>query len=359
MKSGFRNFILLFLILPMCSWSSKNDPWFSGPLFENHPVSMPLGKGFIDFSSNSVENRGFFDASGNFVPAPRVTIDDFSMDVAYGLSQNTDFRLNLQYIRNLVSGVSFSRIGDTLMTVGYQVFRQNDNSWLPDFRVTIEEIFPTGTWDNLNPDDHGADATGTGSFQTSIGFRLRKMIALPSEHFLVLHGRFLLTHPSPVPISGYSIYGGSPTTQGTLTLGNSALVDLAVEYNFTRNWGGVFEWSIYTQGGSDFSGELSDTGYAGVLPKFIFSSGPKGAIPRRIIHSNSGSNIIYNNLMPSKLNLGKPFIGNGNNLSSNIAPAIEYNFSDSFGIVGGPYFNFMGRNTPVFMSAVVTIFKNW
>lgn len=359
MKNFFSKIIMLIFIAPLAAWADKNDPWFTGPLFQNHPVTMPLGQGFFGFSSNDISNRGFFDTNGDAISSPRTSMDSYALDFAYGLSENTDYRVNILYIRNLVSGSSYSNLGDTTMHFGYQLFRQKNSRWLPDLRLTIEEIFPIGRWDHLNQADHGADSTGAGSFQTALGIRLRKMIPLPYEHFLVLHGRFAFNHPSPVPISGFSIYGGSQTTNGTLTLGNSALIDLALEYNFTKNWGGIFESAIITQSASDFSGELSDIGPAGVIPKFIFASGPGKSIASRIIRSKKNSHIIYNNLMPSKLNLGNAYIGNGNTLSLNLSPEIEYNFSDSFGIVGGPYFNIMGKNMPIFMSASVSIYKNW
>jgi hypothetical protein len=358
-KIFFRKIIFLFYILPLATWSANTDPWFTGPLFENHPVTMPVGQGFVGFSSNDVANRGFFDTNGNVVSTPRTSVDNYAIDFAYGLSENTDYRINVMYLRNLVSGSSYSNLGDTTMHFGYQVFRQKNSRWLPDLRLTIEEIFPTGRWDHLNPADHGADSTGVGSFQTAVGIRVRKMIPLPYEHFLVLHGRFAFNHPSPVPIDGFSIYGGALSTKGTLTLGNSALLDFALEYNFTKNWGGVFEGAIITQAGSDFSGELSDIGSAGVLPRFIFAPGSGKIIAGHVIRSNRTSRIVFNNLMPSKLNLGRAFIGNGNNLSFNLAPAIEYNFSDSVGVIGGPYFNLMGRNMPIFMCAAVSIYKNW
>ncbi len=361
MRGFFGKCAVLFLIIPASAWSDNNAPWFSGPLHENHPVTMPVGKGFVDFSSSSIRNRAFFDSDGNLVSTPIFSNNYYTIGTAYGLSDNTDFRVKILYTRNLVSGKSYSQLGDTIMNWGYQVFRQKNSRWLPDLRITIEETFPTGRWDHLNPNYHGSDATGAGSLQTALGIRVRKMISLPAEHFLVLHGRFVLSHPSSVSVNGLSIYGGSTTTQGKLTLGNSALVDLAAEYNFTKNWGGIFEWSIFFDGGSDFSGTLSNTGVDGLFPRFIFASGPgpRGFITKRIIRNRLSSKIIYNDLIPSNLNLGKQDIGNGNNLSVNLAPAIEYNFSANSGVVGGPNFNVMGRNTPVFMSVVLTLYKNW
>lgn len=358
MKDTIKSILCLLLIVPVVVFSKSEDPWFSGPLFENHPVTMPKNKGFFDFSTVSQSNNGFYDIEGNVISAPRTSINNYSIDFAYGLSDNTDFRLYIPYIRNLVSGKSYSRIGDVTLTVGYQVFRQKNSKWLPDLRLTIDETFPTGAWDNLNPNNNGADATGTGSYQTALGIRVRKMIALPSEHFLVLHSRIVLTQPSFVSISHYSIYGGSRTSKGRLMPGNSALVDFATEYNFTRNWGGVFEFSIMSQGASTFSGKLSDRGEDGVLPRFIFSDRSQSHNARRARRRDL-AHIIFNTLMPSQLNLGKDFIGNGNNLNFVLSPAIEYNFSSGFGIVGGPAFNPIGRNFPVFMSAVVTIYKNW
>ena len=364
MSNFAKHLIKLAFLFPLVSFASgDNEPWLAGPLMENHPVSYPTGSGFVDFTTNYTENRGFYDTAGNFVPAPRTSVDSFFADFAYGISKRSDVRVNVSYFRNLVSGESYSRLGDTMVTVGYQVWRQKNSRWLPDFRVTIEQIFPSGRWDNLNPNYYGADATGVGSFQTAIGLRFRKTIALANERFLVLHSRIWLNHPSPVPLDGFSIYGGSTTTRGSLVLGNQALVDLALEYKYTQNWGCSFEWFVVTQSASSFSGNYSSRGLAGVVPKFQFADGPSigpgGRVVRRVLRRRALRHIVFNNLMPSRLNLGNDFIGSGNNLSMNLAPAIEYNFSADFGIVFGSVFNFLGQNNPVFTAAVVTLAKSW
>lgn len=363
--SNFAKYLItLVFIFPIVTFASDdNEPWLAGPLMENHPVSYPTGSGFVDFTTNYTENRGFFDTAGNFVPAPRTSVDSFFADFAYGISQKSDVRVNISYFRNLVSGESYSRLGDTLVTLGYQVWLQKNSRWLPDFRVTIEQIFPSGRWDNLNPGLYGADATGVGSFQTAIGLRFRKTIALANERFLALHARIWLNHPSPVPLSGFSIYGGSTTTDGSIVLGNQALVDLAFEYKYTQNWGFSFEWFVMTQSASRFSGKLSNRGLEGVRPKFEFADGPNlgpgGRVVRRALRRRGISHIVFNNLIPSRLNLGNDFIGSGNNLSMNFAPAIEYNFSADFGVVFGTVFDFMGQNNPVFNAVVVTLAKSW
>lgn len=345
------------------AFSAEIDPWLAGPLYENHPVSYSTGEGFFNFTTNSTTNRGFFDTSGNYVTAPRTSITTYNTDFGYGISKNSDFRVSNVLVRNLVSGASYTRLGDTLATLGYQVWRQKNSLYLPDLRVTIEETFPTGRWDNLNPGLYGADATGTGSFQTAIAMRLRKTIPLNDERFLALHARVALTHPSPVPINGFSIYGGGTLTEGTMRLGNSALVDLAAEYKFTQNWGATIEWFVFTQSATTFSGKISTDGFEGVVPKFRFAGGPsvgrRGKVLRRAVREKVGESIIFNNLMPSNLNLGKDLIGAGNNLSHNLAPCIEYNFSKDFALVGGFLFNFIGQNTPNFASAIVTLSKSW
>lgn len=362
--SNFAKYLIILLLFPVITFASGHlEPWLAGPLMENHPVSYPAGSGFIDFTTNYTANRGIFDASGNFMPTPRTSIDSFFADFAYGVSQRTDVRVNVSYFRNLVSGQSYSRLGDTSVTLGYQVWYQKNSRWLPDFRITIEEIFPSGRWDTLNPSYYGADATGAGSFQTAIGLRFRKTIALANERFLALHARIWLNHPSTVSLDGFSIYGGSTSTQGSLVLGNSALVDLAFEYKYTQNWGFSFEWFVITQSASSFSGEFSNRGLDGVVPKFQFEGGPTlgpgGRVVRRVLRRRALNHIVFNNLIPSPLNIGNDFIGNGNNLTMNFAPAIEYNFSANFGLVFGTVFNFMGQNSPVFNAVVVTLAKSW
>ncbi|MDF1757684.1 MAG: hypothetical protein P1U74_05245 [Legionellaceae bacterium] len=338
-------------------------------MLSNSALVNSLGHGSFLIRADDANSYSIFDASNNLISIPRVTIDRAIANYVYGLAEDVDAGVNIIYRKNQSGGQSFADLGDTLITLGFQVSRQANSRYLPDFRITIEELFPTGRYNNLIPSEYGTDATGAGSYQTMISFNFARLSELSNNHFLSIHGSFGLNYPSSIPIHGFSIYGGSTTTSGSLTLGKSLFADLAAEYNITQNWAGVIETFIFAQQPSSFSGSISDEGPSGALPRFAFSPPPGFGtgenIPdtdlnaRPFLARRAFRRIIFNKLMPSHLNLGKRGIGNGNNVFFSLAPAIEYNFSAHLGLIGGAWFTVAGKNTPNSVTSILMLVSSW
>ena len=77
----------------------------------------------------------------------------------------------------------------------------------PAIRIVINEIFPTGKYQKLNPNLLGLDATGLGTYQTQFGFRISKIILWKTKHPMQLRGAYSIGF-QPASMSKVSIAMG-------------------------------------------------------------------------------------------------------------------------------------------------------
>lgn len=118
--------------------------------------------------------------------------------------------------------------------------------------------------------------------------------------------------PSSVDVRGFSVYGGGYGTSGVVHPGCFFEFIGALEYQLTQNW--VFACDfLYIHGNKTTFG-----GYPGV--------------------TSTGS---------------VATVGKSSNEQFSIAPAIEYNFNADFGVIGGIWATFAGRNAKAFFAPIL------
>lgn len=292
-------FLLLFFIN-----AAFADPWFTGPLLAPAGRTIPAGHvNFEPYAFFSGYPKGF----RNFEVVPIVSL---------GVLSFLDLQTSLPYDYSWDNGQHGNGIGDTSLAVGVQVLRQKDNSWLPDLRVVLQEIFPTGRYENLDADKLGTDQTGLGAFQTYLGFNFQKLILLPNKHYLRTRLSLVGATFSDITVHGVNVFGGAPGTVGKVKLDNSYSADLAFEYTLTQHWVPVFEVLYVHSPGSHFDGN----------PGFT----PGGTVAT---------------------------LGGRANEQASLAPAIEYNFTSNLGLIGGVWFSVTGPHAAKFVSAALAL--NW
>lgn len=274
-------FLLFFIIN-----SAFSAPWMTGPLLAPSGKTVPAGH-------VNLEPYGFYTVySGQFRNV------EFLPIATIGLTSYLDVQTALPYDYSWNRGKNGSNIGDYSLGIGLQLLKEQENTWLPNLRVTLQEVFPTGKYDNLNPTKLGTDQTGVGAYQTSIGFHFQKLKELGGEHYLRSRLSLVGSFASDVNVNGVSVFGGNPTTQGTFSPGNAFSADLAFEYSLNQHVVPVFEAVFVNSTATDFNGN-------------------PGLTPAGITDSLGGRG-------------GSQF---------SLAPAIEYNFTPNFGIIGGVWFS--------------------
>lgn len=284
-----------------------------------------------------------------------------TIDFGYGLTSNMDFGLYLTYLKNQTEAVSSSGIADTELEIGYQVLTQGNSNYRPNFRIGISQLLPIGRYSQLNPNLYATDATGVGAYQTSVGLNFDLLTQFKgTSHYLKASGSVTATLTPTTKIRGLNVYGGDTNTSGYINPGSAIALDLAAEYTLTQNWVGVIESYIMAQKASVFTGVIGDNPAS--FNAFITANNLKNRSntskedlrQARLDAANS------NHIRPTLHNIGNAQnIGSGNLYTLVLAPELEYNFTDSCGIIGGIAVTMEGKNAPYSFSSMLEFVYGW
>lgn len=305
---------LVFILLEIYNTPLFASPWFTGPLLAPAGKTVPAGHINLEPYLFDTDAYGFYNEQWNLIQTPNLhtlTVDPF---VTLGLTDFLDFQLAVPYSRNSINHRHDNNFSDVVVGLGIQALTQKDKTFIPDLRILLAETLPTGKYNNLNPAKSGADATGSGTYQTAISFNFQRLKKFKSDHYL--RTRLSLTYAIPhhVRVSSFNSFGGGFNTQGELNPGKQFYADLAFEYTLTQEWVPVFEMLYVNRERTHFSGNLGTS-----LTGDVASIG-----------HNSGQQLSF-------------------------APAIEYNINSQLGIIGGLWFTATGKNMPAFASGVIAV----
>lgn len=288
------------------------QPWFTGPILA--PAGKTIPKGHWDFEPYVFYTDSFaiYDSHRRVVKVPDTHTLNFNPLVFYGLTDWMDFQGSFPLNHNVKNQQSGNGVGDIALTLGFQFMDEQAGTIKPALRVTIGQSFPTGKYENLNPVRQGTDSNGSGSYQTVLAANFQKMVQLANEHNLRGRLSFSYTFAQSTSVRGFNSYGGGFGTNGRIRPGNQFQADFALEYQLTQNWVPVFEVNYNTVNRSHF------TGMPGLTPAGTVAT-----------------------------------VGHGETDQLSFAPALEYNFNENAGLIGGVWFSAKGRNASDFVSGVV------
>lgn len=278
------------------------SPWMTGPLLAPNGKTIPKGHvNFEPYSFYTTYPRNF----RNFEEVPVLS---------FGLTDFLDLKMAIPYDFDWFKDQHTSNFGDSSLGFGIQLIRQKELSWFPDIRLTAQEVFPTGKFDQLDSKKLGTDQTGAGSYQTVLGLAFQHLMELKNEHYLRTRLNLAGGMGTNVKLKGLNAYGGDITTAGIVSLGNSYSADLAFEYSLTQHWVPVFEMIFVDSESTNFSGN----------PGFT----PAGTINT---------------------------VGGAGGTQLSLAPAIEYNVNANLGIIGGVWFPVTGPPSGQFTTYALAI----
>lgn len=298
---------------PVSPTEDLNLPWFTGPLLAGGGNTIPAGHVNIEPYLFYTKAYGQYNSNRQAVGFPN-NFYTFSptMVLSVGINKFMDIGATLPYNYSSTEGQTNSAMGDSTVSLGFQLIKGVSNTWRPSIRGVISETVPTGNYQNLNPSKLGTDATGTGAYQTSLGLNIQQLWQVSATKYINNRLAFGYTFPSTSHVEGVNTFGGTPQTTGDEKLGSQFSADLAFEYTLTNHWVPAIDILYTANGTSNFTG-IAGTNVNG-LP--AIENGPSG----------------------DELSL---------------APAIEYNFNSHFGIIAGPWFSVAGRNATQFVSGVI------
>lgn len=289
--------------------SAKNPekmlPWFTGPLLAPSSGVIPLGSVNFEpylYLTGSGED---YNSKWETVSVPFFWSCSFQFPLQFGVAPRVSFAMTPTVNCKQTEGQSTWAFADFQMGFDVQLCYETDR--LPGIKFSLRETFPNGQYDRLNRNKLGTDVSGTGSYRSLIGLNIGKLIQIRGIQYLSARLALAYTIPSTVSVKGLNAYGGGAGTRGTFYPAQQFDVDLGLEYSLTQRWALALD-TVYSYS-----------------PKTRF----KGVLGEG---------------MPS-----------GTTVQWSLAPALEYNWSDFWGVIAGCWFTVAGKNASAFQSGVIAV----
>jgi hypothetical protein len=287
------------------------NPWYTGPLITPSASMMPPGYGNFQPYVFVAGNYARYNADRKALSIPNLIQLKSSNVLQFGVTNTMDVITTLTGVGQWQSGESGGGFGDLPITIGFPICLQT--LYVPQIKFTIQELFPTGRYQHLSSNGLALSGTGEGSYQTTFGVTFGKLLFWTTKH--PVNTRLFLgyTIPTTVHVEGFNAYGGGHGTDGKVRPGNTFATDLGIEYSINQNW--VFALDVVYSA-------TNKTTFNGI-------PGTVGGLPAAV--------------------------GGGFNDNLSFAPAIEYNWSENLGILGGVWFSVYGRNSLAFAQGILSI----
>lgn len=320
-----RTLLLCLFLLLMCGTDvvrgesadevPQTTPWFTGTLLSTRGTSLGKGHAVAQPYLYYTRYGGLYNDNWRLQSATTSQSLTQQTYFIYGLTDSLDIEIAPQWIGNHARGDSSGGFGDLPLNLGVQVWRSPAQSWVPDIRLWVQQIFPTGRYSELSPAKADLERTGGGAYATTIGIALQKAIPFGGEH--VLRYRLNATYGiySSVDVRGFNAYGGGFGTMGQVRPGAVSTVTIAGEYSLTRRLVLALDIGFQTVTATHFSGD------------------------------------------PGLDAQGRPaLVGRGASNLVTIAPALEYSWNQHVGVLAGPWMSLSGRNTSEFFGIVAALY---
>lgn len=288
-----------------------DQAWWTGPLLAPSANTLPKGHVLFEPYVYDVTADGRFDASGARRSAPRAQTLGSQSYLNYGLVDGLTVGL-IPRFGYAEPGVgphsSHLAAGDLTLQAQYQLTSYREGGLMPALSLNLQETLPTGRWDRL---DRQSDGFGAGDFQTAAGLYAQTYFWAPNGR--IVRTRLDLTYAfsGAAAVEGMSVYGTAAGFRGRAEPGDSATADLAFEYSATRNW--VLALDLWFERDGD----------AKVVGRYPGAS---------VVRTDSGAS--------------KEFY---------LAPAVEYNFTSTVGLIAGARLEPAGRNTGATVTPVAAL----
>ncbi|MGA8530290.1 MAG: hypothetical protein WB622_11290 [Acidobacteriaceae bacterium] len=302
---------------PCVERHSMSDAWFTGPMLANTAASAPRGHMLIEPYLYDVTNDGAFTSSGARHSAPHQNSYGSLTYLIYALTDTTGIGLIPTFGYTTAANAPSSagpRSGDLTLLLQHRLTQSRPCRWMPTVSLAVEQAFPTGRYDNLG--DRPTSATGAGAFTTTPEFLTQTWFWLPDHRILRMRLNLTDALSAAVPVSGASVYGTSTGFRGTAHPGRSLYIDNAWEFSLTRRF--ILATDI----------TYRDTASTHVTGSYA----PTPTQPASSIVLNSGSSTTWN-----------------------LAPAIEYSWKPTIGILLGVRLTPSGRNTSQTLTPAIAL----
>lgn len=287
-------------------------PWFTGPILCPSAYVVPVGHINIQPYYYYTYSKGYYDNSWNARSFDTLYTQLIQIPFKFGVVDKMDFGLVPAVIGQQRKGQSSWGLSDCVVSAGFQVLNAGiDDPW-PAVKIGIRASLPLGKYKNLDPKKLRTDIHGTGNYFPSVGLVVGKLWHLKGIHYFELRLASYYAFSTHVTVNGKSLYNSLTVKKGTVHPGDVITGTVAVQYNFNKRW--AFACDVFYR--------------HRLRASYIGPFNPKDV------------DVIENKRVSDNFSL---------------APALEYNFSENLGLIGGCWFSIAGRNTLNFNSGVISL----
>jgi len=202
---------------------SAPEAWWTGPIIASSGGTVPAGHVLFE--------PYLFDARGD--------AGDYMGSLTYILYGVTD-RLTLGLIPTF--GAAHSKgggarpvpaVNDLTLTAQYRLHRADIGDAIPTFSLLVQRVLPLGRYDRLRT---GSDrGIGSGSHATSLGL-YAQWSNLFGDRILRTRVNLTGTFANRTMVRGVSVFGTPSGFRGHAHPGDSMFLDVSFEYSLSRNW---------------------------------------------------------------------------------------------------------------------------
>ena len=290
------------------------DQWFTGSLESPSPAMTKAGAVAVEPYAIYTGNTGAYNSNWGHYSVPNGTNQMQSLTVIkYGITDRLSVQAvpTFNYASNGLTnstGVDLG-MGDLPIEFQYRFNDGNRKTGAPSLTVGLGMTFPTGDYNNLSNPLNGF---GGGAYTLKEGFLFQSLFDTPWNHPMRLRFWGDVYEPvADVPVQNVSVYGTIQGFQGHATPGVAADWGLSIEYGLTQRWALALDLV------QNYSAGFRITGINAV----------GGSVQSTGVSSTSIA----------------------------LAPAIEYNFSSTVGLIVGVEFSVAGRNAPSYIAPQVAL----
>jgi hypothetical protein len=277
------------------------DAWWTGPMLANNASTLPRGHFLIEpylYDDISPHSNGFGSLSY----------------IEYGLANRFTIGLIPTFGYNKVSdGFSSSGVGlgDVAVLAQYRLTQFHEHHWLPTISFMLQETFPSGKYDQLGA--RPSNGFGAGAYTTTLALNSQTYFWMPNGRILRMRLNATQSLSGYANVAGVSVYGTSQGFQGHAKPGASTFLDAAWEYSLTRNWVLALDATYRHTNNTRITGQEP----AQSPPNIQLNSGASDAV--------------------------------------GFAPALEYNWKPTIGVLLGTRIIALGHNTPTTITPALAI----
>ncbi len=297
---------------------SLDDAWWTGPLLAASPGTLPRGHWLVEPYVYDVMPYGRFDQNGTLRSTGAAHDFGSQTYIEYGLVNGFTLglipRLGL-YESNAGQDPSGFTVGDITLQGAYGLTQFQQGSHVPTTSLVIGETFPTGKYDRLDGRTDGA--LGSGAYSTTVSLYSQTYFWMPNGRILRTRLDISYAVSQWAKVHGESVYGTFGGFSGRAHPGPSLFADLAFEYSATQRWVLATDFWWEHDGNTRVEG-----GYAPAITS---------ALPPYLVQDSGSDAVLY------------------------LAPAVEYNWSSTMGVIAGARVAAMGRNVAATVTPVAAI----